>query len=125
MTRHAAPNVDFLLKPSGIAGIGVFAARAFKKGEALPLFADDEPVRQIHLPKKPVERRIVERYCVRDDKNPRLYHCPADFSRMSVGWYLNHAETPNAGHREFKYFALRAIRKGEEVTIDYGTLEEA
>jgi SET domain-containing protein len=44
---------------------------------------------------------------------------------MSIGWYLNHSDQPNAAHRRYVYFALKAIRKGEEVTMDYRTLNEA
>ena len=122
---RAAVRVHFLLEPSEIQGVGVFAAHTFRKGQHLPLFARDESVRIRRLPKSRAERRWLERYCVQDSHNPRIYHCPANFARMSVGWYLNHSNKPNAAHRNFEYFALRAIRKGEEITIDYRTLNEA
>lgn len=124
MKRLAEPRLDFLLQPSPIAGIGVFAARSFKKNEPLPLFADGELIRTYELPRSREGQRLLERFGVRDPDNSRLFHCPADFSRMSVGWYLNHSDRPNAAHRDYVYFAVRAIRKGEEVTVDYRTLNE-
>ena len=43
---------------------------------------------------------------------------------MSVIRYLNHSKTPNAYHKNYNYYALRDIKAGEEITIDYNTLEE-
>jgi len=42
---------------------------------------------------------------------------------MEIGWHMNHSATPNA-HRntEYDFFALRDIRGGEEITIDYRAL---
>jgi len=46
-----------------------------------------------------------------------------DFDRSAVllppGCYLNHSCEPNAMRSGVKVFAWRAIRKGEEITIDY------
>ena len=50
--------------------------------------------------------------------------CPKDFGCMEIGWYLNHSKTPNAYHRNYEYYALRDIKTGEEITVDYNTLEE-
>jgi SET domain-containing protein len=125
MGRPSAMNVHFLLEPSSIQGVGVFAAHSFKKGQYLPLFAKDERVRLHRLSTNRGERRLLDQYCVQDSKNSQIFHCPADFTRMSVGWYLNHSDKPNAAHRNYEYFALSGIRKGEEVTIDYRTLNEA
>ena len=48
---------------------------------------------------------------------------PLDFARMSVGAYLNHADTPNAHHdADYAYYASRDLAPGEEVLIDYGRL---
>ncbi len=44
---------------------------------------------------------------------------------MEIGWYVNHSNTPNAHHLNYKYYALRDIKAGEEIVIDYNTLEEA
>jgi hypothetical protein len=49
---------------------------------------------------------------------------PDDFGCMPIGWYLNHSKDPNAAHEDFLYYASRDIRAGEEILIDYETLEE-
>lgn len=43
---------------------------------------------------------------------------------MPVGWYINHSETPNAVHKDYNFYACCDISAGEEITIDYNTLEE-
>jgi SET domain-containing protein len=46
---------------------------------------------------------------------------------MSIGWYINHSDAPNLEERleetTWRYYATRAIAKGEEVTMDYRTLD--
>jgi SET domain-containing protein len=44
---------------------------------------------------------------------------------MEVGWFLNHSDKPNAYHENYEYYALRDIKEGEEITIDYNSLEES
>ena len=44
---------------------------------------------------------------------------------MEIGWHLNHSRTPNAKHRGYRYYALRDIKQGKEITIDYDTLGES
>ena len=44
---------------------------------------------------------------------------------MHVGWYLNHLKESNAFRdNDFKWYAMRGIKAGEEITIDYNSLEE-
>jgi Proteins containing SET domain len=50
----------------------------------------------------------------------RLDGTVQDFHRMSIGWYTNHSKQPNVETRTWK--ALRDIKKGEEITIDYDAL---
>ncbi len=51
-------------------------------------------------------------------------HCPGDFGRMELGWYLNHSRQPNVFHKNYHYYTSRDIKKGEELTIDYNSLGE-
>jgi SET domain-containing protein len=37
---------------------------------------------------------------------------------MSIGWYLNHSKNPNVDVSS-NFRAIRKIRRGEELTIDY------
>jgi len=43
---------------------------------------------------------------------------------MEFGWFLNHSKKPNAYHKNYEYYALNNIKAGEEITVDYNTLEE-
>ena len=50
---------------------------------------------------------------------------PRTLNMLSVGWYLNHSERPNvAANESGRFRALRAIRKGEELTADYRTFAD-
>jgi hypothetical protein len=50
------------------------------------------------------------------------YHCPRDWHRMSIGWYLNHSDRPNVAMNGMRARATRAIPAGTELTVDYGAL---
>ncbi len=108
---------SFILRPSGIEGIGVFATHNIQKGTYLRLFSPGEKVK---LRKESAKHlAFLHRYSV---ELGDLLSGPEDFGRMSVGWYLNHSRRPNAEHRNYRYYASRVIRAGEEVTINYNTL---
>jgi SET domain-containing protein len=113
---------SFMLAPSTVAGVGVFARHDIKKEMKLRLFSDEDsrfiPYNSPIL-NSPLAKSFCERYCVRNNDG---YHCPRDFGQMEIGWYLNHSTAPNAYHRDYIYYALRDIKQGEEVLIDYGTL---
>jgi hypothetical protein len=65
---------------------------------------------------------IFRDYCI--DRGDELI-CPKDFGHMHVGWYLNHSSSPNAyPDDDYKWHALRDIKAGEEITIDYNSLNE-
>jgi SET domain-containing protein len=50
---------------------------------------------------------------------------PPSLNRLSVGWYVNHADRPNLGAGDDGRFrSLRRIRKGEELTADYRTFAD-
>ncbi len=104
---------SFMLKPSPIQGIGVFTMHNIGKGTYLRLFPEPRSRRF-----KKVKMPFVK-YCVR---KRGMYIAPLDFARMAVGWYLNNSTKPNAYHRNYRYCALRDIKKGEEITIDYRKL---
>ncbi len=107
---------------SAIHGVGVRAIRPIKKG-AYVFPGDDEKMRwidKLKLKRVPIEiRKLYKDFCVEDGK--RL-GCPQNFNRMTIAWYLNHSNTPNlAADRSYRFYALRNIKKGEELTADYGT----
>lgn len=113
---------SFILKPSD-HGIGVFAVYDIQKGTHLRLFGDKETtdLRSIVRPKNSVPE-LFQQFCM--DRGDKLI-CPEDFGHMHVGWYLNHSKEPNTFRDDdFKWYALRDIKAGEEITIDYNSLEE-
>jgi SET domain-containing protein len=108
------------LKPSKIHGVGVFAIRDIRKGtDVFP--HDDQPV--IWIDKKWIERlstplkRFYDDFCiVKGDK----YGCPKHFDTLTNSWYLNHSDDPNvAADENYRFYALRDIKTGEELTADY------
>lgn len=116
---------SFILKPSS-HGIGVFASHAIPKDSHLRLFGDrneegDLGTRTRQLPAESVPAAFRS-YCL--EREGKLI-CPPDFGEMAIGWYLNHSSNPNA-HRDenYRWHAARDIKEGEEVTINYNSLEE-
>jgi hypothetical protein len=115
----------FRLQPSTIpgAGVGVFATADVPAGTVLrELFADDD-VRFLTR----AELDALDAPAAFKDNFPVHYpdgcYLPLDFNRMSVGWFLNDSRDPNLGHdAEYVYHALRDIRAGEELFIDYDQL---
>jgi len=113
------------LKPSKRHGVGVFAIRRIPKGTYV--FRDDneqivwvEKGKTEGLPE--AVRELYEDFCI--IKNGQ-YGCPRSFDALTPAWYLNHSDKPNmAADSETRFYALRNIRKGEELTVDYRTYSE-
>lgn len=116
--KRRTNELSFILNPSPVHGVGVFATHDIEKGAKLRLFARDDRIRYL----KDSSRRypFIKRYGIPLDDG--YYVCPSDFGRMSIGWYLNHSSAPNAFHKNYVYYAKKNIRSGEEITIDYETL---
>src|SRR3989454_10776381 len=100
---------DVAVRPAAGKGNGVFALRAFRKGEFI--------FRRRHGP-------VVSNAAIRSlDPEDRRHLCELDFQTSAIllapGSYLNHSCDPNAMRSGVKVFAWRNIRRGEEITIDY------
>ncbi|HEY1186208.1 MAG TPA: SET domain-containing protein [Gemmata sp.] len=115
----------FRLRPSTIpgAGVGVFAVTAIPKGTSLPeLFAQDD-VRRLtwgEFAALDVPDEVKQNFATRYETECFV---PADFNRISAGWYLNDSDEPNLAHDEsYNYHALRDIGAGEELFIRYDDL---
>lgn len=108
------------LGPSNIHGVGVFAIKAIP--EDTPVFCgDDAPLVWVpadlarSMPKE--VRRLYEDFCVLKGEE---YGCPENFNMLTPAWYVNHSDAPNVScNEEFRFFALRDIEVGEELTADY------
>jgi FRG domain-containing protein/SET domain-containing protein len=118
-------DVDTRLGQSKIHGVGVFAIRHIKKGT--PLFGNDDGgviwIKKSATAKVDREsKRLYEDFAV--VKNGQ-YGCPPSFNRLTPAWYLNESKTPNVlSGKDYRFYAGRDIRKGEELTVDYSTYSE-
>jgi SET domain-containing protein len=119
-------NTFVMLKPSTIEGVGVFAIKDIPKGCRQMFGQPDAAEEWITIPKKEIEtlpnhvQFLVGNYCLYDEEN---YFVPAHgFKKMDVSLFLNHSNTPNIiSINDGDYFeAIRAIKEGEELLIDYG-----
>jgi SET domain-containing protein len=117
-----------MLKPSPIAGIGVFAIRDIPQGCRSMFSKPDQNDKWITIRKKEVEsmplhaRQLIENYCLFDEDQ---YFVPDyGFKKIDVSLFLNHSDTPNViSIQEGDYFeAIRDIKSGEELFIDYGEI---
>ena len=100
---------DVEVRDAGPKGKGVFALRSFRRGEFIFRRRHGRVVRTAQIASlSAAERRHL---------------CELDFDRSAVllppGAFLNHSCEPNAMRSGVKVFAWRAIRRGEEITIDY------
>ena len=119
-------NTYVMLKPSPIEGIGVFAIQDIPKGCREMFSKPDVNDKWITVLKKEVEalpayaQFIVGNYCLYDEDN---YFIPDEgFKKIDVSLFINHSDTPNIiSINDGDYFeAIRAIKTGEELVIDYG-----
>lgn len=116
---------SFILKPSKIpnAGVGIFALHDIAKDTRLRVFGDqieDDVDRARLFEERDVPTELLS-YCVHKENN--VVACPNDFGKMEVGWYMNHSTNPNVRREKEKwFFAIRDIKNGEELLIDYNTL---
>ena len=120
-------DVYVRLKKSTIHGIGVFAIRDIPEGtkifsndESEMVWVDEANIRNID----PELRKLYDDFCVvKSDK----YGCPKNFNMLTVGWYLNESkENPNVRCTDdYDFIALRDIKNGEELTVDYSTYSES
>lgn len=121
---------SFVLKPSPIAGIGVFAIHDIPKG-AIVLTTE---FRIRSLKTKDVPKELLH-YCVYLNDEECLG--PEHFDRMEIGWFINHSKTPNIARdfveyateelNSFKarpFIAIQDIKAGDEITVDYNYLAE-
>jgi SET domain len=107
------------------AGVGVKAIRPIKKGTYI--FAhDDVPVVWINqrgirdLPRE--LKRLYKDFAISKKGN---YGCPPSFNLLTPAWYLNCSRRPNVGcDKNYDFYALRDIKKGTELTVDYKTFSE-
>jgi uncharacterized protein len=95
-------------------GRGLYANRPFRKGETIV----EDPV-LIFPSKEATDRSIVHKYTFEwpDEDTSAL--------ALGLGSLINHSYEPNAVYsflwrqKRIRFYALRAIRKGEEILMNY------
>ena len=98
---------------STIAGKGIIAGEDIRKGEFIVALSG----------------RLVQRtYRKKSDyRNEQTFIPVAQHWWIDPGYpfrYLNHSCDPNAGFKTpHRFYAMRDIKKGEELTADYSTIE--
>ena len=113
---------SFVLKPSPSGGIGVFTTHGIVKGTYLEMFPSPGLRKFTHaqLAASPRLKAFCKVYGVDTQEGSNVSQ---NFGCMSVGWYLNHSDTPNA-HHEKEWVASRTIAANEEITIDYREVDD-
>ena len=121
-------NTYVMLKPSPIEGVGVFAIADIPKGCRTMFSKPDADDEWITITKKEIEalpapaQFLVGNYCLYDEEN---YFVPTrGFKKMDLALFINHADTPNIiSINDGDYFeAIRDIKAGEELLVDYGEI---
>lgn len=111
---------SFVLKPSSLGGIGVFAIHDIPVGTIKTSIHKKVTPRTMKVKEVPPE---LLKYCVY--LSDEECHCPERFDRMEIGWYLNHSDYPNiAKNSNNETVVVRPIRAGDEVLLDYNQLNE-
>jgi SET domain-containing protein len=112
------------LGPSKVHGVGCFADIAIARNELVKIW-DGEDSRWISEKRAHAspQATLIKRFGIRVRGG---YWTPVDFLRISTGWYMNHSEKPNLGSDDgdVTYYALRNIKPGEELTIDYRRMDD-
>lgn len=98
---------DFLIKETLGCGKGVFSRKNYRKNKILFTFGT-----------KVVPWFKANHRSIQLGKNRWL-----NPGKKELGYYVNHSCNPNARFKRPNFVAaLRAIKSGEEITIDYSTL---
>jgi len=72
----------------------------------------------------PKIRQLYDDFCVVKN-NKTEYGCPVNFNQLTMAWYMNHSDNPNVeSNMEYDFVAIKPIRDGEELTIDYTKFSE-
>ncbi len=126
LLQELGKNTLVILRPSPLHGIGVFALIDIKKGQR-NIFSNDKS-EWVRISKVEVEalpahsKALIENFCLYDEES---YFVPEyGFKMVDLVIYLNHADEPNVmSINEGEDFeALRDIKAGEELFIDYGEI---
>jgi hypothetical protein len=121
-------NVFTRLRRFDIHGVGVFAiidipigTYIFKGDKSEVIWFTEREIGLSSLPE--AVQKLYNDFCViLPDGNSKKYGCPDSFNNMPLSWYLNESDNPNlACNKDYDFYAIRDIKAGEELTVDYST----
>lgn len=121
MARHKRQQKKYSIKGTSIAGFGVYAKENIAAGDTI--FTGEGRSQRL------ITRRHVETHWNDEEKETfRRYAYPLSrevfilWDENPSEWApQNHSCDPNAGYDGLNVVALRNIKKGEELTLDYAT----
>ncbi|MCC6317801.1 MAG: SET domain-containing protein-lysine N-methyltransferase [Gemmatimonadaceae bacterium] len=126
IARHRRAQPPYAMQGNAISGYGIFATRDLEPGDLV--FRGEERAQRV------VTARHVDRTWHADDRSMlRRYGYPLG-NDLFVLWDddptqwapTNHSCEPNAAFDGLNVVAMRRVRRGEEITLDYGAfLDEA
>ena len=121
MARNKRQQQKYSIKGTSIAGFGIYAKEKIKSGESI--FTGEGRSQRL------ITRRHVENHWNEDEKETfRRYAYPLS-RELFILWDenpsewapQNHSCDPNTAYDGLNVVALRDIKKGEELTLDYAT----
>jgi D-alanine-D-alanine ligase len=117
--RYQRKQKKYTMKGNSIAGFGIYANTDIKVNELI--FKGEERAQRIAT-----ESYIRKNWNVKELENFKKYAYPVSnevfllWDENPAGWApQNHSCEPNTAYRGLDVIALRPIRKGEELTLDY------
>ena len=118
-------NTYCRLKPSKISGVGVFAIKDIPKG--VKLFSGQIDERWYKFKITELKKLDPETMAMIDDffvieKDGTVKIPKSALNGIDMSFYVNHSKKPNAKPIDngFTFVAARDIKKGEEITANYG-----
>ncbi|MBZ5625718.1 MAG: FRG domain-containing protein [Acidobacteriia bacterium] len=114
-------NVYTRLGRSKLHGIGIFAIRRIRSGTRLFKGDDDGIIWVDTTCTSGLSQEVKRLYADFAIFKGKRYGCPVSFNRLTPAWYINDSRTnPNVRcDKNYEFFALRDIKRGEELTVDY------
>jgi hypothetical protein len=119
MARHRRRKARFVRDANGVAGFGIYATCNLKRGEIV-YRGEEKAVRLA------TRAHIMQSWPAEQVQVFRQYAIPAGYG-LAMLWDedprewapQNHSCNPNTGYAGLNLIALRDIRGGEELTVDY------
>ena len=120
ITRHHKKKKKYVMKGNSIAGFGIYAIHDLGENELI--FKGEEKAQRIAT-----KSYINKHWDTKELENFKKYAYPLSnevfllWDENPAGWApQNHSCNANTSYQGLNVYALRFIKKGEELTLDYG-----